>query len=432
MPLRGLVRLAVILTIATVLNTRNGFGQSPRNQLAADRHEAISATSLNPTWPAAHAVPLRPYVAPEFVGQYRPDGRFKKRAALAPSSAGALSLDSVRQDAVPSYIDLRPVERVVEDYEPPGHAMRAAKGHSLFATLRDGLVTLAYGRERVLRAPTHVTTDSRQRLIVTDPDLPAVHVLDLERKKSFRIAAGPQYRLRAPTGVAVDGEDNIYVADGKRGTILVYDPQGRFLRYIGSFRGESLFQSPAGIAIDRNARRLYVLDPPVQQLVMLDLGGAVLKRVGDKRSPSTATNPDHPIEIAVDKDHVVVLDSGGSRIQVFDLQCNFLGTFLVANLGDPTAFREIGLALDSASNIYLSNLNGSLVQVYDPAGHSMGAFGRSGLNAGEFNRPSGMWIDAYDRVYVADTWNSRIQVFRAVVSSQKAEGIPSGTVSNGH
>ncbi|HKN33327.1 MAG TPA: hypothetical protein VJX16_08820 [Terriglobales bacterium] len=351
------------------------------------------------------------YRKPEFVGIYCADGKFRKLSRIGCSSSREPSRQGLRPPHVPGSIDLDPAERVVEDYEPPAHAVRAAKGHSLMASLIGSLLTFAYGREKVLQSPTHVTTDSRQRLIVTDPELPAVHILDITSKSSFRITGGPQHRLQMPTGVAIDGNDNIYLADGKKGVVLVYDPQGRFLRYIGSFQDESLFQSPSGIAIDRKAGRLYVVDPPARQLVMLDLQGTVLKKVGNRRTQPDRVRFDYPAEVALAKDQVLVLDSAGSRIQIFDLECNFQKAFTIRTVTAPPVVTEIGLALDSASNIYVSNLLGSTVRIYGRNGTLLGVLGKNGLGDEEFNVPSGLWIDPAGRMYVADTKNSRVQVF---------------------
>jgi DNA-binding beta-propeller fold protein YncE len=429
MPLRWFGRLAIILAVPATLGTHCIFSQSYRGPSMASGGTTLSGPTSNRPPSPPHAVPIRSFATPEFVGLYRPDGKFRTSTSIALSSAQQRPWENARRTEVPAYIDLGPAEYVVEDFEPTAHAVRPARGRSIFATLRDGLVTLAYGREKVLRAPTHVTTDSRQRLIVTDPNLPAVHILDVDRKKSFRVAGGPQHRLQQPTGVAVDTDDNIYVADGKKGVVVVYDPQGQFLRYIGSFRGESMFQSPAGIAIDRSAGRLYVLDPPAQQLIMLDLSGAVLKRVGSKRSLQTAASLEHPTEIAVGRDLVAIIDSGGSRIEVFDLQCNFLKAFSIRTPNGPPIVAEMGLALDSASNIYVSNLNGSSVLTYDRDGRVIGAFGRYGTGIKEFDGPSGVWIDRSDRMYVADTRNSRVQVFH--VSTEGTAGTQVGRSSDG-
>ena len=151
----------------------------------------------------------------------------------------------------------------------------------MLAALRDNIVTLVYGRERILLAPHHVTVDSRGRILIVDPDLHAVHVLG--GHDSFRIAGGPHRRLLLPNGVAVDADDNIYIADSERGLVLVYAPDGKFLRYIGKRGDESLFHYPTAIAIDRGSGRLFLLDSPRHLLLVLDLEGNILKRVGRPR-----------------------------------------------------------------------------------------------------------------------------------------------------
>jgi hypothetical protein len=357
------------------------------------------------------------FIEPELVGLYRADGRYRKALGSGRLSFEAPTQPGVRPAEVPAKVDLHPLEYVVEDIEPPGHAVKAMHGHSAFANLRDGLITFAYGREKSLVAPTHVTTDSKQRLIATDPDRQAMHVLDLANKSSFRIAGGPNRRLRAPAGVAVDADDNIYVADSARGIVLVYDPLGRFLRYLGTYRGESMFQSPAGIAIDRDAGILYVLDPPANELVMINLQGKLLKRVGGRQAAKGVAPFEYPTEIALRGHEIAILDLYGSRIQILDLQCKRLNEFNVSTLRGLPAFREIGLAIDGAENIYISNLEGSDVEVFGKDGRRIGVFGKPGYAAHEFAIPSGLWIDSANRMFVADTRNSRVQVFQVVERS---------------
>jgi len=78
----------------------------------------------------------------------------------------------------------------------------------------------------------------------------------------------------------VDAEDNIYIADSEAGMVLVYNQSGQFIRYIGNFQGENMYERPTGIAIDRKARRLYLTDTPRNLVFILDLQGNVLKTCG--------------------------------------------------------------------------------------------------------------------------------------------------------
>lgn len=339
------------------------------------------------------------------------------------------SEQAVRQSGVPPWM-LSSNVRVVDDVAPPAHAMALPEAHSPAGNVRDAVVSFVYGRPSVLRTPQHLTTDSRQRVIVSDPGIPAVHVLDPKRKTSFSILGGQGRRLQSPAGVAVDGEDNIYVADSERGMVLVYDKYGKFVRYIGNFHGENMYQHPTGIAIDRKAGHLYLADSPRHLILMLDLEGNLLKRVGQqwddtgtgelKRRNNTDPGAfNYPTEIAVSDHEVAVLDTVGTRVQIMDLECNRLRGFSVLNTFHQEADRENGLGLGRDGNIYVSYVGTSEVRVYNEDGGLLASFGQSGSRAGEFSAPRGLWVNASDRLYVADTENVRVQLFQLTAGDQR-------------
>ena len=328
-------------------------------------------------------------------------------------------------------------QRVIDDTEPPAHAMAAPEPRSPPGSVRDAVVSLVYEPLRVLRTPRHLTTDSRQRVIVSDPGIPAVHVLDPKKKTSFSILGGQGRRLQSPAGVAVDGEDNIYIADSKRGMVLVYDQYGTFVRHIGNFHGENVFQHPTGIAIDRKSSRLYVADSPRHLVLMLDLEGNLLKRAG-KQSDDTGsgglkrrnnTGPgafNYPTEIALSRNQVGILDSAGMRVQIMDLECHLLGGFSVLNASRQKADRAEGLGVDQDGNIYVSYVGTSEIRMYASDGGLLASFGQAGPRMGEFSAPRGLWIDAKNRLYVADTENARVQLFQLTSGDERNGMLNSG------
>ncbi|MBZ5663087.1 MAG: 6-bladed beta-propeller [Acidobacteriia bacterium] len=360
----------------------------------------------------------------DYLGVYSSDGKFRTAAqtnrnnARSMASSSNLSQNWSRPSDVPGFINLHPRERVEENYEPPARAVRPVKGQSLLASLRDNIVTLVYGRERILLAPHHVTVDSRGRILIVDPDIREVHVLGGDQP--FRIDGGPHRRLHLPNGIAVDAADNIYIADSERGLVLVYDPDGRFLRYIGKRGDESLFHYPTAIAIDRASGRLFLLDTPRHLLYVLDLEGNILKQVGRPRPNAIGRanaevipmDLDYPTEMAIGNNELVVVDSANSRIHVMDLQCKPVAQFRIPALPGPPVIDEVGLGVDLTGNIYVSTREDSHVRIYGRDGSLLGSFGRSGAEVGEFGSPAGLWIDGKNRLYVADTNNSRVQVFQ--------------------
>ena len=303
-------------------------------------------------------------------------------------------------------------ERTIEALTPPMHAQAMLHYPSGVGELRNRFITYAYGRPAVLAAPRHIATDSQQRLIISDPNINAVHVLDPMGHISFRIITGKGYRLLHPAGVAVDADDNIYVADSERGMIAVFDPNGGFLHYIGDYKGENDYQSPQAIAIDRKAGRLYLVDTPRNLVFVLDLTGRVLRRVGIYHDGSGTGKFTDPTDIVVSHNHVYVLDNSGTRIQILDLQCGFQASFDLPHGSDTRVSRENGLGIDLQGNIYISLSASSLIQVYNQNGIRLTTFGQSGQRLGEFLAPKGLWVDSTDRLYVADTGNVRVQIFQ--------------------
>ena len=352
----------------------------------------------------------------EYLGTFCANAQYKKSSRLArvldamdPASlcTSVLSEDAARQAGVPWRM-LRPGGRVVEDFAAPAHATKTVQPTSDLANIRDAVVTFAYGRARVMGLPDQLTTDSKMRLIISDPALRAVHVFDPKGKTSFSILGDQGRRLRLPAGVAVDAEDNIYIADAERGLVQVYSQYGQFIRYLGSFHGENIYERPTGIAIDRKAGRLYLADTPRNLVFILDLQGNVLKQVGrDKRGKGSGEFVS-PTQIAVGDPGIVVLDTEGSRIQVLDFDGNRTCRYRVASALN----KNRGLALDREGNIYVSYVAGSIISIYKPDGVPMGTFGQSGSRIGEFRAPGGLWVDANNRIYVADTDNARVQVFQ--------------------
>ncbi len=380
----------------------------------------LNSTALQPIESASAPSSTRPLNL-KFVGLYQPDGLFASPNAAVLKNhdprGDSASIRARKLNEVPRFINLDPKENVVSNVRPPYRATAPVKSHSLLASFRDRLILMAYGRQTLLRAPTHVVVDSRQRLIVSDPDLQSVHVIDSTGKNAFRIAGGLNHRFSSPGGIAVDADDNIYVVDINDGMVQVFDPNGTFIRAIGMYRGERRFDRPTAIAINHKQNLLYVLDGPGNELVVLDTDGNFVERVGRRSKRKVEFN--YPSEIAVVGDRVVVLDDFGARVQVLDTSFNRLSSFQVKVHDRPPVLHEIGLSIDAEGRVYLSDLFPNQIAVYNQQGKLERLFGHAGTQVQEFRVPSGLWIDPEDHIYVADTDNSRVQVFQPIASDKE-------------
>ena len=266
---------------------------------------------------------------------------------------------------------------------------------------------------KFLVRPYSLITDSKGRIIVTDPGASGVHVFDFAQKKYKFIERREKTRdaMLTPQCVAVDGQDNIYVTDSEAGKIFVFEPSGKYVRAIGSLKGgEGYFKRPTGIAIDSAAQRIYVSDTLRDEIFILDLQGNVLEKFGKTGRGEGEFNL--PTELRLSGQELLVVDSMNFRVQAFDAAGHF--QFSIGKLGDSTGaiFRPKAVSVDSEGDVYVVDALWGLVQVFNRQGQLLYYFGAKGTHAGEFQLPSGLFIDHDDRVYVVDSFNRRVQVFQ--------------------
>lgn len=266
---------------------------------------------------------------------------------------------------------------------------------------------------RFLVRPHSVVSDSRGRLIVTDPGASGVHVFDFAQRKYKFIERRDKSRnpMTTPQCVAVDGQDNIYVTDSDAGKIFVFEPNGKYIRAIGSLKGgEGYFKRPTGIAVDSAAQRIYVTDTLRDQVFILDMEGNILQSFGKTGQGEGEFNL--PTELRLNGPDLLVVDAMNFRVQVFDRTGKF--EYAIGKIGDTTGalFRPKAVSVDSEGDIYVVDALWGVVQVFNRQGQLLYYFGAKGTHAGEFQLPSGLFIDRDDKVYVVDSFNRRVQVFQ--------------------
>ena len=274
----------------------------------------------------------------------------------------------------------------------------------------------------VLITPYSVVTDSRDRIIVTDPGAAGIHIFDFaQHKYKFISREKDTDGLLSPQCVAVDAADNIYVTDSSSGKIFVFDANGKFRRVIGSVKGEGYFKRATGIAVDSPAQRIYVTDTLRHQIWVLDMQGTVLQKIGAPGASDGQFN--FPTELRLDGQDLVVVDAMNFRVQVLDRSGKF--EYAVGQMGDGSGylFRPKGIGRDSEGHLYVVEGLSGLVQVFDRQGRLLYYFGQKGSGFGEFQLPTGLFIDRHDRVLVVDSYRRRVQVFQYFAPGNQAEGV---------
>ncbi len=149
-----------------------------------------------------------------------------------------------------------------------------------------------------------------------------------------------------------------------------------------------------------------------------------------------------PADVALgDGDYVYVLNRGwefvtnvpwnrtarGTRISIVSIgdedgDEEFISEFSKYGDGEGEFIWPAGIALDSRSNVYVTDEWLNRVSVFDRDGNYLTAWGSSGDAPGEFSGPSGIAVDGDDNVYVVDSRNHRIQRFSTSGEFQAAWG----------
>ena len=255
-------------------------------------------------------------------------------------------------------------------------------------------------------------------------------------------ATAAQFGL--PHAVAVDAFGNLYVADTFNQRVRRIDPGGVVRTIAGTgepgFGGdggpaaEARLDFPYAVAAD-TAGNVYVADTNNLRVRRIDPTGAISTVAGAYHGgfagdggPATAARMDRPHRVAVDAEgNLYVADTDNHRVRRID-PAGFIST--VAGTGElgysgdggPASAAQfaapLGVAVDTAGNLYVADTFNHRVRRIDPAGAitTVAGTGEDGFAgdggpaaAARLSLPHGLAVDAAGNLYVADTGNNRLR-----------------------
>jgi streptogramin lyase len=251
---------------------------------------------------------------------------------------------------------------------------------------------------------------------------------------------GAAARFYFPVGVATDSVGNVYVGDSGNNTIRKITPAGVVSTLAGTAGGPgstdatglaARFNSPRGVATD-SAGNVYVADQGNNTIRKITPAAVVSTLAGTAGfSGSTdgtgaAASFNFPIGVATDSaGNVYVADAFNNTIRKITpagVVTTLAGAASVSGSTDGTgaaaSFKfPIRVATDSAGNLYVADYGNSTIRKITPAGVVSTLAGTAGVTgstdatgaAASFNGPSGVATDSAGNVYVAEEQNHTIR-----------------------
>jgi sugar lactone lactonase YvrE len=268
-----------------------------------------------------------------------------------------------------------------------------------------------------------VGVDSKGAVYAADQAVGAIFIFDPAKKDRVQlISNGKEANFEMIVGVALDDDDRLFVTDARLHHVLQFNPQHVMQAAIGT----EVLVRPAGVAIDRENRFLYVADTGNDVVDVFDADNfKLLRQIGkpsrkhDQTEPGTFSLPEG---VAVDKDgNVYVTDTFNNRVEVFDADGEFINSFGKNGDGPADLERPKGIAVDCDGHIWVVDAAQNPIKVFDKEGRLLIYLGGQGNYPGQFMGPWGIAIDPANRVIVSETFPGRVQVFRYITDAQAAD-----------
>jgi sugar lactone lactonase YvrE len=214
----------------------------------------------------------------------------------------------------------------------------------------------------------------------------------------------PDQQLKKPHGIAVDNNDNIYCTLPTRGKVVVFDKNGNYVRSFGE-KGMSSgsLRGPLGISVDSKHNRVYVADRARFRLVIFDLKGNFIKET-KLLSPVTPTVGNNRLFMAT-YGPLAILSLDGKLLDTWGGRGRVIGDFDYPQ----------GVAVDSRSNVYVSDTNNTRLVALNKNGEVLWIIGQPPKSAIEpragLSLPAGLCIDDQDRLFVVDSFDFTIRAY---------------------
>jgi sugar lactone lactonase YvrE len=230
-----------------------------------------------------------------------------------------------------------------------------------------------------LSGPAGLAVNSRGDLLIADHLNNVIRRVDPSGRITT-LSASLKAHLTKPIGLLFRGKE-LYVADPWHNRLLQINPSGAVHLIVSGSHPTYLSLGPRGniLMTDRDANRLYEVVLHVgKQSALLPIAGTGSAGFTGDGGPATKAHLNVPYGVAMDrKGNIYVADSDNNRVQKISpsgVVTTFAGTGAAGFSGDDgpaakaTLYKPVGLAFDSAGNLYIADQGNGRIRRVDTHG----------------------------------------------------------------
>ena len=254
-----------------------------------------------------------------------------------------------------------------------------------------------------LNYPYGIAFNSHQEMIVSEYGGHRLSIFDIRGQKirTFGSRGDSPDQMISPKGIATDDTDNIYVSSEHK--LQKFTSSGELIKCSGKEgRKEGKLDYPCGVTLYDN--QVYVCDTDNHRIQVFDLDLNFVRSIGSRGERRGEFN--EPFDIKFDTaGNMYVAEFGNGRVQVLHTSGQFIRSF--GQEGEGKLRWPSGLHIVD-KYVYVSDQGGNCIVLYETSGQFVTSFGRRGQ---KFRRPRCVTSCTDGFIYVCNFGNSRVQIF---------------------